>query len=244
MSYLKSRGFRPRKPEKEEKKVVGTDAFQEQGQRLVDRIASHPYFTIGAVLLVVVIVFVSVFLSTTIHEARNAKAAVFAEGMALWEKISVEGSGDISLLKQAVEKFSTAAETAADSFLEDVALFYKAKGHYRLKEFDTAVTLFSRLQNSTHLPEEIRFGAYEGEAYCHLDRGDFAEAAKVWERYAALPHVVLYKDFAFYYAGLMYERLNNAEKAREYFRRLKSEFPLSPLVSKVADRIPDEHKDS
>lgn len=245
MSYLKSRGFKPRKPEKEEKQVTGTDAFQEQGRRLVDRIASHPYFTIGTVLLVIAIVLLSIFLSTWIHEKRNAKAAVFAEAMTLWEKASKEDAsgGSTTYLKQAMEKFDAASQSASDSFLGDISLFYKAKVHYRLKEFDTAISLFKRLQMSSRIPEEIRFGAYEGEAYCHLDRGDPAEAAKVWERYAALPHV-LYKDFAFYYAGLMYERLNDVGKAREYFQKLKSEFPQSPLVSRIAERIPDEQKGS
>jgi len=245
MSYLKSRGFRSRKPEKEGAHVSGPNAFQEQGQRLADRVASHPYFIIGSVALVIAVVVVSILVSGWVRDARSAKAVLLADALALWEEgPKGDETGAADHLKRAVAKFGEAAEKTDGTFLGDVALFYKAKGHYRLKEFDTALSLFRRLQDSSRIPAEVRFGAYEGEAYCHIDRGDVAEAAKVWERYAALSGVTLYKDFALYYAGLSYEKLKDAGKAMEFFKKLKAEFPESPLLGKIADRLPEDKKDS
>ncbi len=243
MSYLKSRGFRPRKPEKEDKHPGGPDAFQEQGQRLVDQVASHPYFIIGTVAFVIVAVILSIAVSNWLRERREAKAMLFAEAALLWEEAAAR-PGDVDKVKRAVEKFGAAAERTADSFMGDVAFFYKAKGHYRLKEFDTAIALFRRLQDSSRIPAEVRFGAYEGEAYCHLDRGDHAAAALVWERYLTLSGGISYRDFALYYAGRTYELMNDATRAREYYAKLKAEFPESPLVSKASERFPEEKKGS
>ncbi len=244
MSYLKSRGFKPRKPEKEESKnLAGPDAFQEQGRRLADQVAAHPYFVIGSVVFVIVAVVLVIVVSNWIHEKREARAALFVEAASLWEE-NAGRPGETDKIKAAVEKFGAAAEKNAGSFMGDVALFYKAKGHYRLKEFDTAVSLFKKLQSDSRIPEKLRFGAYEGEAYCHLDRGDHAAAAAVWERYLALSGAPLYRDFALYYAGKSYERLGNLEKAKEFFAQLQREFPESSLVVKVPDQFREIRKGS
>lgn len=244
MSYLKSRGFRPKRLDKEEERQAnGTDAFQEQGRLFLDQVAAHPYFVIGSVIIVIAVVALSILLSGWLHDRREAKAALFVEAASLWEESALRAV-DVEKTKSAVEKFGAAAEKNAGSFIGDVALFYKAKGHYRLKEFDAALSLFKKLQTESRIPEDLRFGAYEGEAYCHLDRGDHAAAAAVWERYLALPGVTLYRDFALFYAGRTYELLNDLVKAKGYYSKLKTEFPESPLISKVAGRFPEEKQGS
>lgn len=247
MSYLKSRGFRPAKNEPEEKNIAEKDAFQEQGQRLIDRLASHPYFIIGTVAAVIVTVVVAILVADKVAESRSAKARSFVDAMALWEGKNADGSAakdEPARLKEALAKFAEAEKTLQGSFMGDTAAFYQAKIHYRLKEFDSAIKIFQRLQDSSKIPPEIRFGAYEGEAYCHLDRDDATSAVAVWERYYALKNASLYRDFALYYIGTAYEKMNDAAKAVEYFKRLKAEYPESPLVSKVADRLPEDRQPS
>lgn len=252
MSYLKTRGFRAPKAEKEnEKNFAEKDAFQEGGQKMMDQLASHPYFIIGSVAGVIGAVVIAILISNWVSDARNAKAAPFAQALALWEgdkdkdKETGAAAGDeTGRMKQALAKFDEASVALKGSFMGDVSLFYEAKAHYRLKEFDSAITLFKQLQTASKIPENIRFGAYEGEAYCHLDRNDPAEAIKVWERYYALKDAPLYRDFALYYIGTAYDRMNDAAKAVEYFKKLKAEFPESPLVTKIADRIPEEKSET
>ncbi len=244
MSYLKTRGFRAPKAEKEtEKNFAEKDAFQESGQKMMDQLTNHPYFIIGTVAGIIGAVVIAIFISNWISDSRQAKALPFTQALALWEgdKDKETAAGDeAGRMKQALAKFDEASIALKGSFMGDVSLFYKAKAHYRLKEFDSALTLFKQLQDSSKIPEDIRFGAYEGAAYCHLDRNDPTEAIKVWERYYALKNAPLYKDFALYYIGTAYDRMNDAAKAVEYFKKLKAEFPESPLVSKVADRLPLE----
>jgi tetratricopeptide (TPR) repeat protein len=250
MSYLKSRGFRPPKERSEEKNIAEKDAFQEQGQRMIDQLASHPYFIIGTVAAIIGAVVIAILISNWVHESRSARSSVFSEALVLWQgEKTKEGEQPVSAdttgrMKQALAKFGESAETLKGSFVGDVSEFYKAKAHYRLKEFDSAINIFRRLQGSSKIPQELLFGVYEGEAYCHFDRNDPAEAIKVWEKYYALKDAPLYRDFALYYIGLSYDRMNDVAKAVEYFKKLKAEFPESPLVSKVADRLPEEKKAS
>ncbi len=248
MSYLKTRGFRAPKPEKEsEKNFAEKDAFQEGGQKMMDQLANHPYFIIGSVAGVIGAVVIAILISNWFAEAREAKATPFVQALALWEgdaeKEAPAALDETGRMKQALAKFDEAASTLKGSFMGDVSLFYKAKAHYRLKEFDSAITLFKQLQGDSKIPADIRFGAYEGEAYCHLDRNDHAEAIKVWERYYTIKDAKLYRDFALYYIGTAYDRMNDPAKAVEYFTKLKAEFPESPLVSKVAGRLPEEKKE-
>ena len=163
MSYLKTRGFRAPKPEKEtEKNFAEKDAFQEGGQKMMDQLANHPYFIIGSVAGVIGAVVIAILISNWVSDSRNAKAAPFVQALALWEgdqdKKEAPVADETGRMKQALAKFDEASTVLKGSFLGDVSLFYKAKAHYRLKEFDTAITLFKQLQTASKIPEQIRYG--------------------------------------------------------------------------------------
>ncbi len=248
MVYSKLRGFRKPKPKKDEQSaavIKEKDAFQEQGQRFIDEIISHPYFIIGSVVAVIGAVILFLALSNYIQDSRAKETAFFTDAMKVWDAKVGSGEEFISetdKMKKASEKFSEAASRLEGSFMGDVSLFYAAKANYRMKEYEKAGELFKKVQNAKSIPETLKFGAFEGEAFCHLDRNDFEKTIFVWQKYLDSIKSSFYKDQAVYQIAETYEKSGNKEKAMEYYKKLKAEYPESKLVVKIMDKLPSEEK--
>jgi len=254
--YSKLRGARKIKPKKEEvqpgqetvqeTKVVDTiveDAFQQQGKRVLDNLFAHPYFVIGSVLAVVVLVVISLGISSFVKNAKSEKSLLYAHALKVWSaEVGAEGEfkTENEKMRKSLEEFKKVSDKLSGSFAASAAQMYMAKAHYRLNDLGAASELFKKLQKDSNLSMEMKFGAFEGEAFTQFDRGDYAMAIEVWERFLKESNAPIYKDFAIYYIGTTYEKMNKQDKALEYFKKLKAEYPESSLISKIADKLPKE----
>ncbi len=250
MAYSKLRGARKIKPKKQETQEDTTstqepseDAFQIGGKKLLDEIVEHPYFIIGSIVGVIVIVSVILFASRSMQEAKGDSSILFSNAMKTW----YETTGENGTFKDEREKFLKAKEDfeKAESDLKgstmgDVSSFFIAKAHYRLKEYGKAADIFRSVQKSSNIAGEMKFGAYEGEAFCFFDRNDYEKAISVWNRYLKEVSGDVYKDYALYYIGLSYEKEGKKERAVEYFQKLTKEYPKSLLTFQVKQKLPQK----
>lgn len=247
MVYSRLRGARKAKPQKNEEKanVAANDAFQEQGKRLFDELIAHPYFIIGTVGAVIALVVVLVFTMKYLKDVKSQETVVFNEAVKVWDaKVGDSGEfkSESEKMKKVIEKFTEPSTKLKDSFMGVVSDFYLAKANYRLNNYDQAIALFKKVQDSSKIKENIKFGAYEGEAFCYIDRGELEKAVETWTKYLDKVSSPVYKDNAMYYIAETYEKMNKKDKATEYYKKLKAEFPQSTLAAKTADKLPEEKK--
>ncbi|HNW82054.1 MAG TPA: tetratricopeptide repeat protein [bacterium] len=244
MAYLKLRGARKAKKRKEEetKSLAEQDAFQEQGKKMVDRLMSHPYFILGTVALVLSIVFLGMFISSRVKANSDEKSASYAAAVEVFES----ETGESSEFKTETEKYDKAI-SLFNSIIEDQkgstnavsAMMYVGKAYYAKNQCDKAIESFKNVRTSGKLEENLLFGAYEGEAYCYFDKGDFEKAIGIWKEWLDKT-TPLYKDNALYYIGVSLEKLGKKDEALTYFKRIRDEYPKSMIIGKIIDKIPAE----
>jgi len=252
MSYSKLRGARKTKKKDEvvvenEKSTLDAseDMFQQQRQRIIDTIISHPYFVIGSVAAVVLMVAAVFGVRSIVKKGNDDNAANFFK----IEKVYASQVGDEQTyktendkMKKVVEVYASVKSTFSNTLYKDIAAFYSAKAHYKLNEYGKAIDLFKLVQKSSAIDSDIKFGAYEGEAFCYFDRDDYDHAIVVWKKYLGLTSNI-YKDNALYYIGLAYEKKGDNAKALEFFKKLKNDYPESVLLKKVEAKLPKDKKE-
>ncbi|MCK5808179.1 tetratricopeptide repeat protein [bacterium] len=245
MAYSKMRG--PRKPKKEKvvEEIVEHDAFQEQGAKFFETLTEHPWFVGGTVLAIIAITAISLGIASIIKSSNDADADVYSHGLQAWAAFQTESKDDAAAkeksLQNIIEKFKVSADELAGTVEGDASYLYIGKAYYLLSKCDDAVKNFQKVQTSS-LSKELRFGAYEGEAFCAYDGGKFDDAIKVWQKYLDSTTSDFYKDYALFYIGTSYEKLGNNEKAIEFFTTLKNSYPKSLLNAKIISKLPEEKK--
>lgn len=245
MAYLKLRGARKAKKRKEDEKnnIAEQDAFQEQGKKMIDQLSSHPYFILGTVAAILVIVFIGLFISSKIKDNKDEKASAYASALEVFDSEVGENSEfktDAQKYDKAIQLFNAVIEEQKGSFNAAASLLYVGKAHYAKNECDKAVESFNKVKGSGKLDEDLLFGAYEGEAFCYFDKGDYEKAISIWKEWLDKT-TPLYKDYALYYIGLSYEKSGKPEEALTYFKRIKAEYPESKAVNaKITDKVPVE----
>ena len=244
MAYLKLRGARKAKKRKEEetKNLAEHDAFQEQGTKLVDRLMSHPYFILGTVAIVLALVFMGMFISSKVKANSDKKAAFYADAVEVFESGTGEGSEfktETEKYDKAISLFNSIIEEQKGSANAVSAMLYLGKAYYAKNECDKAVESFKNVRQAGKLEENLLFGAYEGEAYCYFDKGDFDKAIGIWKEWLERT-TPIYKDYALYYIGISLEKLGKKDESIQYFKRIRDEYPKSMVYGKIIDRLPAE----
>ena len=227
MAYSKLRGARKNKKDKkeEEANIAEQDAFQEQGQKVVDQLLAHPYFISGTVFAIIAVVIIGLIISSKIKGGNDELAYEFSNSIAMFDN-KEEGEDKY---KKSIELFSKIIETQAGSI----------KAHFNLKEFDKAIEAFKKAKTMAELDEKLIFSAYEGEALCYLEKKEFDKAIELWKEWLNKTSD-FYKDYALYYIGFSLEKSGKKKDALVYYKRLKDEFPKSTLITKIIDKLPAE----
>lgn len=243
MTYSKLRGARKLK-KKEEKgaDLSGNDAFQEQGKKVVDKLLSHPYFVIGTVAVIIVVIAAAVAVSTTFTKSGEESAFNFSKAVEIFNSKtgeSTEFTDDNQKYAKAVEAFGKIVSEEPDSFNAAASLVYIGGAYRAMNNCEKAVDFFQKAEKSGKLKPDMLIGAYEGQAFCYLDKGEFEKAIEVWKKWLN-QKTSIYMDYALYYIGMSYEKLGKQNEAAVYYKRLKDEHPDSVLIAKIIDRVPKE----
>ena len=216
------------------------DVFQEEGQKLFEQIVSHPYSVIGAVAIVLAIVFGSIFVSKQINQSKGEKSQILAKSVKIWDAevgTNKAYSTEADKMNAALKSFSQTAKKLEGTFLGSVAEIYEAKAHYRLKEYGKAIELYNKIIKENKLSEDLKFIAYEGKAFCFLDRQDYKNAINTWKAYNDSTAKSIYKDYALYYIGYAYEQSGEKKKSLDYYNLLAKQYPQSQLTFKIKQKI-------
>ena len=234
---LKLRGARKAKKKELETaaNIVENDAFQEQGKKVV---LEHPYFIFGCVAAIVVVVIVAMLISTAVKSASDAKSVEYAAATELLDKADDDSSENAkAAYEQALAAFDKVIKNQSGSMNAAASMVFSGRIYKEnMNNCDKAVDFFKQARMSGKLSTDIRFVAYEGEAMCYFDKGDYEKAAGLWKEWLNQKTDV-YKDYALYYSGMTSEKLGKADEAAVYYNRLKDEYPKSLLLAKITGKV-------
>ncbi len=235
---LKLRGARKAKRKEEDAAahIVENDAFQEQGKKVV---LEHPYFILGCVAVIVAIVVAAMLISSVVKSSSDAKSLEYAEAIEALDKAEEEDSADKAkaAYEKAISAFEKVMKNQSGSINAAASMVYSGRIYKEnMNNCDKAVDFFRQAKNNGKLATDLRFAAYEGEAFCRFDKNEFKEAAAVWEEWLN-QNTEIYKDYALYYIAMSYEKLGDAGKAAVYYDRIKNEYPKSILIAKIAGKV-------
>ena len=234
---LKLRGARKAKKKEIETaaNIVENDAFQEQGKKVV---LEHPYFIFGCVGAIVLVVIVAMLVSSAVKSGSDAKSLEYAQALELLDKADDDTSENAKAsYEKALAAFDKVIKNQSGSINAAASTVYSGRIYKEtMNNCDKAVDFFTQAKTNSKLTADLRFAAFEGEAMCYFDKGDFEKAAGIWKSWLDQKTDV-YKDYALYYTGMTYEKLGKSSDAAVYYNRLKDEYPKSLLLAKIAGKV-------
>ena len=234
---LKLRGARKAKAKELETaaNIVENDAFQEQGKKVV---LEHPYFIFGCVAAIIVVVVVAMLISTAVKSASDAKSLEYAAATELLDKADGDTSENAkTTYENALAAFDKVIKNQSGSMNAAASMVFSGRIYKEnMNNCDKAVDFFKNAKNSGRLGADLRFVAYEGEAMCYFDKGDYEKAANLWKEWLN-QKTDIYKDYALYYTAMSYEKLGKNDDAAVYYNRIKEEYPKSILVAKIIGKV-------
>lgn len=108
---------------------------------------------------------------------------------------------------------------------------------YKAQDYDRALELYENAHES--FAENPEFGrlALNGMAHSNAAMGENEKAVSLFEKLVEDESPAL-KDQALFNLGVLYSRIGDTEKSREYYQQLVSEFPDSIFAEPAGDRLP------
>lgn len=243
MAYSKLRGARKQKKKGDESSSIAEhDAFQEQGKKIIDQLLAHPYFILGTVGGIILLVVVAMVISSYVKKENDKLAYEYAQAVELFENRSgdsTEFKNDAEKVSAAIKTFEKVIENQSGTFNASVSMVYVGRGYQMMSNCEKALDYFNKAKKSGNLSDELLFAVYDSEAICHFDKPDYESAIKTWKEWLDMKSP-LYKDHALYYIGLANEKAGKKEEALSYYKRLKNDYPQSSLISKIIDKVPTD----
>ncbi len=135
------------------------------------------------------------------------------------------------------EKNIPGLQTIADNYgstkTGNLAKFYLANSYFNLQNFDKALELFESVSTSVDL---VSISAIAGEASCYEAKGDFAQAAKYYEKAGKKSSTDPNAADNLVYAARNYVKTGDKTRAIELYKMVKEEYAQS-AAARDAERF-------
>lgn len=107
----------------------------------------------------------------------------------------------------------------------NLAQYYAGISYLRLGKFDAAVSYLSDFDNTGDILPISKYGAM---ADAYSEQGNFTEALSNYEKAVGYGENEFLQSYYLKKMGLLYEKEGNFAASAKAFKRIKTEFPLSP----------------
>ena len=237
---------------------MGTDDFVTSKSKIFKYISEN-FKTVVIGTSVIGVVLISYIGWGTYSGQRDQKAADALNAAMKVYQAKIEPAGTTpdtfktvdDKYRATVTKFMEIAKSNKGRRLEEVALLYSANAHYNLKEYDKAIEIYNRLlfkiereDPSLHgnineikvSPGIIRDSAVYGIAYSYEQKGDLKKAVEFQTTLTSSKDTHL-REMGLYALGRLYEKSNDKAKALETYQKVISDFPESPNISKIKEKV-------
>ncbi|HWP82563.1 MAG TPA: tetratricopeptide repeat protein [Bacteroidota bacterium] len=114
----------------------------------------------------------------------------------------------------------------------EMAKLYLANSYYYLKQYDKALEYYQ----DTDLDDPLLMAAaYSGAGACLEIKGEYGEAAVLFEKAASLQTIDSYRAEQLHHAARNFAAAGNRQKAVELYKRITKEYPTS-IYARDAER--------
>ena len=214
-----------KKEEKKHDELINVEHALTTTEVFIEKYQKQILYVVGAVVLIVLVAlsFRNFYLEPREVAAENEmyKAqAYFAKDSF---RIALEGSGSESIgFKEIVSNYGISASGK-------LAAAYAGICYYKLGQYDNAIKYLSQFNG-----EDTYFTAsvigLTGDSYVEL--GETAKAISYFDKAADKDNAVMSPVYL-KKAGLVYESLNQPEKAEKEYAKIKANYPKSPEASDI-----------
>lgn len=109
----------------------------------------------------------------------------------------------------------------------NLAKFYIGAGYLQLGEYESALLYLEEFSANDLL---VQSKAYSLRGDAHMELGEYAEAAELYERAAGFQPTDQFSPYYLMKAGLAHEQAGNNEEAASAYRQVIDEYPNSDIV--------------
>lgn len=216
-----AKGDRPTRAELEE------DRFVEWIMRVGDVLREHMQVVVGAVAVLVATILLVGYVRASQEEDRLQASAV------LGDVLMADGNGNAVDAVQIAERLirdhpGTPAAAQGGLFL--------ANRYFHQGRLSEAQRLYETYLDEHGDSEVLVFAAWSGVAACLESQGQFAKAAQKYELYADR-HKGQQASLALMDASRCYALAGDTTSQKKALRRIRHEFPNSPLASKAHEQL-------
>ncbi len=180
------------------------------------------------VLTILVVIVAGIVILVNRNKANNENAGVALnmikrayENNSFEEAINGDTLGNVKGLQYIVDEYGSTENGEA-------AKLMLANSYYNLREFDKAEKYFKDYSGSNLL---LKASSVAGEASVKEARESFSDAAKLYEKAAAVDPKNVFCDQYLFYAGKNYVRAGEYGKAKDIFDKIKKDFPKSKYIA-------------
>lgn len=237
---------------------LGTDEFV-ASRSMIFKYLSENFKTVVIGTSVIGVMLISFIGWGTYSRQRDQKAAdALNAAMKVYQaKIEPAGTAPDNFktaddkYKAVINKFEDLSIRYKGTNIGSIALIYAANAHYSLKEYDKAIEIYNKLlfkiereDPSLHgnineikaAPGIIRDSAVYGIAYSYEQKGELKKAVEFQTTLTSSKDTHL-REMGLYALGRLYEKSNDKAKALEAYQKVISDYPESPNISKIKEKV-------
>ena len=206
------------------KKQMKEDKFVTSTFKVVEFVQEHSTQLIFGCIVVIVIILAGFFIANS-KKQKNLEADAQL-GRALLVYQSGDYAGAVNLFEPILRSYGGTQSASQATFL-------LANCHYFTGNYDKALEYYNKYTTMGHTLSSLKASAVQGAAACHEQKGDYAEAARIYEKAA--------NEFSDYYqapeyllsAGRCYEASEQAEEAKRVYQKIIDVYPESQSIQQA-----------
>lgn len=240
------------------KSLIGTDEFVTSRSKFFKYLSENFKVVVTATSAVAVLLLS--YAGWSIYSSQRDKKAGDAlySAMKVYQaKIDATGASPDTFktaderYRASISKFMDLSKKYKGSNIGSIALLYAANSHYNLKEFDKAIELYNRLLFRIEREDPalhgnineikisagiVRDSAISGLASSYEQKGDLKKAIELQTSITSSKDSHL-REEALITLGRLFEKNNDKAKALESYQKVISDYPESPNLSKIKEKV-------
>ena len=145
--------------------------------------------------------------------------------------------GDAETIEKNKSELRSLIKDTCFGYVHDMSHYFLAAILFDEKKYDEAYDMYSLFIKKSSSDRLFIPLAVVKSATCLEGLGKTDEAIKLLLRYEEDKDFVVVQDQLIYNSGRLYAKKGDKTKAREYFERLKNDFPQSPYTERAKERL-------
>lgn len=218
--------------------ILEPDQLQTFSQRIFEYVALHrrAFYTGAGIALSIIIVILAVYFYLLNYEQKAEE--LYSQAFNSYA-LTTNPETERAAFESAIGTYEKLLEEYPRSDAADLAYYNLGNIHYRFGEIDKSIAAYEEFTKRYHKDSVLTSLAYYGLGYCYEKKQEYANALRSFEASDKNLSGTHFRAINYSNIARIYEKMNNTEKALEYYRQVleATDDPLLTVLvkSKIAD---------